>query len=584
MAEEKKMIIDGVSCPFTTERNVLEVARNNGIDIPSLCYCENLSIYGGCRLCLVENDRGKMDAACSMQPRDGMVVSTHTKQVLDSRRTTLQLLMSSHRADCLTCDQSGRCKLQEYARRYHVDAHRFEPNTYCTEPMDLSSPSIVRDPSKCILCGLCVRTCAEIQNIGAVDFSGRGKKAHISADFGKTLKDTDCVGCGQCAAVCPTGAITIRNETEKFWSMLQDQTRKVVVQYAPSVRVGMAERFGLPANEPCTGKLVAALRRLGVDVVYDTNLTADLTIMEESAEFLEKVKTGAKLPMFTSCCPGWVRFLKSQYPDMVDCLSTAKSPQQMQGAIIKNYFADKIHEDPENIFSVSIMPCIAKKAECALPTMDSTGTGPDVDVVLNTREFVDYMKSLNIDVYGLPEDRFDSPCGEGTGAAVIFGTTGGVMEAALRSCYYLATGQNPDPDAFHGVRGMDGWKEAAIDINGTEVKVAVVSGLGNARKLIEAVRRGEVFYHFVEVMACPGGCVGGGGQPIHEGKEMAEIRSKNLYFLDSQNERRFSHENPEVLKTYEEYLEKPLSRMSHKLLHTDHHGWDMPLAPKLKKR
>ena len=288
---------------ITTERNVLEVARNNGIDIPSLCYCENLSIYGGCRLCLVENDRGKMDAACSMQPRDGMVVNTHTKQVLDSRRTTLQLLMSSHRADCLTCDQSGRCKLQECARRDHVDEHRFEPNTYCTEPMDLSSPSIVRDPSKCILCGLCVRTCAEIQNIGAVDFSGRGKKAHISADFGKTLKDTDCVGCGQCAAVCPTGAITIRNETEKFWSMLQDQTRKVVVQYAPSVRVGMAERFGLPANEPCTGKLVAALRRLGADVVYDTNLTADLTIMEESAEFLEKVKTGAKLPMFTSCCP-----------------------------------------------------------------------------------------------------------------------------------------------------------------------------------------------------------------------------------------------------------------------------------------
>ena len=291
---EKKMIIDGVSCPFTTERNVLEVARNNGIDIPSLCYCENLSIYGGCRLCLVENDRGKMDAACSMQPRDGMVVNTHTKQVLDSRRTTLQLLMSSHRADCLTCDQSGRCKLQEYARRYHVDEHRFEPNTYCTEPMDLSSPSIVRDPSKCILCGLCVRTCAEIQNIGAVDFSGRGKKAHISADFGKTLKDTDCVGCGQCASVCPTGAITIRNETEKFWSMLQDQTRKVVVQYAPSVRVGMAERFGLPANEPCTGKLVAALRRLGADVVYDTNLTADLTIMEESAEFLEKVKDPAR--------------------------------------------------------------------------------------------------------------------------------------------------------------------------------------------------------------------------------------------------------------------------------------------------
>lgn len=368
--------------------------------------------------------------------------------------------------------------------------------------------------------------------------------------------------------------------------MLNTRRKTTVVQVAPAVRTAWAEAFKLSRKFASPERLAGALRLMGFDYVFDTTYAADLTIMEEGSEFLERLKhkEDYQWPMFTSCCPGWVRFLKSQYPDMVDCLSTAKSPQQMQGAIIKNYFADKIHEDPENIFSVSIMPCIAKKAECALPTMDSTGTGPDVDVVLNTREFVDYMKSLNIDVYGLPEDHFDSPCGEGTGAAVIFGTTGGVMEAALRSCYYLATGQNPDPDAFHGVRGMDGWKEAAIDINGTEVKVAVVSGLGNARKLIEAVRRGEVFYHFVEVMACPGGCVGGGGQPIHEGKEMAEIRSKNLYFLDSQNERRFSHENPEVLKTYGEYLEKPLSRMSHKLLHTDHHGWDMPLAPKLKKR
>lgn len=574
---EKKMIIDGVSCPFTTERNVLEVARNNGIDIPSLCYCENLSIYGGCRLCLVENDRGKMDAACSMQPRDGMVVNTHTKQVLDSRRTTLQLLMSSHRADCLTCDQSGRCKLQEYARRYHVDAHRFEPNTYCTEPMDLSSPSIVRDPSKCILCGLCVRTCAEIQNIGAVDFSGRGKKAHISADFGKTLKDTDCVGCGQCASVCPTGAITIRNETEKFWSMLQDQTRKVVVQYAPSVRVGMAERFGLPANEPCTGKLVAALRRLGADVVYDTNLTADLTIMEESAEFLEKVKTGAKLPMFTSCCPGWVRFVKSQYPELTGNLSTAKSPQQMLGAVAKSYFAEKAGIDAKRLFVVSIMPCVAKKSECELPTMKNDAGDPEVDVSITTRELNIMMRANHIEPKYLPEEEFDSPLGSATGAAVVFGATGGVMDAALRSAYFFVTGKNPDPDAFTAVRGMDGWKEATFNIPGAgDVRVAVVSSLGNARKLIEAVRRGEVSYDFVEVMACPGGCAGGGGQPIHDGVELAEDRGSVLWRLDQDELLRFSHENPDVKALYRDYLGSPLGEKSHHLLHTDHFAWEMP--------
>ena len=576
---EKKMIIDGVSCPFTTERNVLEVARNNGIDIPSLCYCENLSIYGGCRLCLVENDRGKMDAACSMQPRDGMVVNTHTKQVLDSRRTTLQLLMSSHRADCLTCDQSGRCKLQEYARRYHVDAHRFEPNTYCTEPMDLSSPSIVRDPSKCILCGLCVRTCAEIQNIGAVDFSGRGKKAHISADFGKTLKDTDCVGCGQCAAVCPTGAITIRNETEKFWSMLQDQTRKVVVQYAPSVRVGMAERFGLPANEPCTGKLVAALRRLGADVVYDTNLTADLTIMEEGSEFIERFthKDQYQWPMFTSCCPGWVRFVKSQYPELTDNLSTAKSPQQMFGAVAKSYFAEKVGIDPKRLFVVSIMPCVSKKSECALPTMKNDAGDPDVDVSITTRELNIMMRANHIEPKYLPEEEFDSPLGSATGAAVVFGATGGVMDAALRSAYFLVTGKNPDPDAFTAVRGMDGWKEATFNIPGAgDVRVAVVSSLGKARKLIEAVKRGDAAYDFVEVMACPGGCAGGGGQPIHDGTELAEDRSNVLWRLDQGELLRFSHENPDVKALYKDYLGAPLGEKSYHLLHTDHNAWQMP--------
>lgn len=566
---EKKMIIDGVSCPFTTERNVLEVARNNGIDIPSLCYCENLSIYGGCRLCLVENDRGKMDAACSMQPRDGMVVNTHTKQVLDSRRTTLQLLMSSHRADCLTCDQSGRCKLQEYARRYHVDEHRFEPNTYCTEPMDLSSPSIVRDPSKCILCGLCVRTCAEIQNIGAVDFSGRGKKAHISADFGKTLKDTDCVGCGQCAAVCPTGAITIRNETEKFWSMLQDQTRKVVVQYAPSVRVGMAERFGLPANEPCTGKLVAALRRLGADVVYDTNLTADLTIMEESAEFLEKVKTGAKLPMFTSCCPGWVSYVNKTHPYFVPNLSTTKSPQQIFGALAKSYFAQKKGLKPKEICSISIMPCVSKKREAALFSMRSSGTH-DVDIVLTTRELIRLLRAEHINPAMLDEQPFDNPLGQSTGAGVIFGASGGVMEAALRTAYHVIEGKEAPEDAFTDVRGTEGRKVREFTLGGATLRTCTVSGLGNAGKLLAELKAGKVHYDFVEVMACPGGCVGGGGQPIHDGEERADVLGNELYAIDSNRPMRQSHNNPDVQELYKDFLEKPLSEKAEELLHSDH--------------
>ena len=372
---EKKMIIDGIECPFTNERNVLEVARNNGIDIPSLCYCENLSIYGGCRLCLVENDRGVMDAACSMQPRNGMIVNTHTKKVLESRHTTLQLLMSSHRAECLTCEQSGRCKLQEYAHRYNVVEPRFTENTYPRLPLDVSSPCITRDPTKCILCGLCVRMCSEVQNIGAIDFTKRGKKAVVAPGFGKMLIETGCVGCGQCAAVCPTGAITINRQIPEMWAMLNDPKKRVVVQYAPSVRVGMAEEFGMPANEPVTGKLVTALRRLGVDVVYDTNLTADLTIMEESAEFLEKVKSGAKLPMFTS---------------------------------------------DEDVYSVAIMPCTAKKFEAQRPELEKDGKRL-IDLVLTTDELVRLIKAAGIDFKNLPDSEPDSPLGDYTGAGVIFG-------------------------------------------------------------------------------------------------------------------------------------------------------------------
>ena len=562
---EKKMIIDGVSCPFTTERNVLEVARNNGIDIPSLCYCENLSIYGGCRLCLVENDRGKMDAACSMQPRDGMVVNTHTKQVLDSRRTTLQLLMSSHRADCLTCDQSGRCKLQEYARRYHVDAHRFEPNTYCTEPMDLSSPSIVRDPSKCILCGLCVRTCAEIQNIGAVDFSGRGKKAHISADFGKTLRDTDCVGCGQCASVCPTGAITIRNETEKFWSMLQDQTRKVVVQYAPSVRVGMAERFGLPANEPCTGKLVAALRRLGADVVYDTNLTADLTIMEESAEFLEKVKTGAKLPMFTSCCPAWVKYVEYQRPELLRHISSCKYPMEMFAAVLRDHYEK--NSDGREVYHVAVMPCTAKKGEAKREEFTHNGK-PDVDAVLTTIELINMIKESGIDFANLEDEAVDMPFGITTGSGVIFGATGGVAEAVARCCCPDKTKNAAMAIEYSGLRGVEGVRVASMLVGERTIRLAVCNGLLNAQKLIDEIETGREYFDLIEVMTCRAGCVGGAGQPHGLTKDKYD-RAAGLYNADKTALIKRSEQNPVI-----ETLLRDIGEREHELLHVHYKGRD----------
>ena len=579
------LTIDRLPVSVKEGTTLMEAAESIGIHIPHLCYWKGLNEIAACRVCVIELEgRDHLITACNTKVEEGMVIYTNSPKVRLDRRLTVQLILSQHDCRCATCVRSGNCSLQKIATDLNVQDGLFEERLE-KQPWDKTFP-LIRQSEKCIKCMRCVQVCDKIQSLNIWDLEGTGSRSTINVTGNRTINEADCSLCGQCITHCPVGALHERDDTEKLWRALADPNKTVVVQVAPAVRAAWGEDLGFTREEATIGKIFDALKKMGADYVFDSCFTADLTIMEEANELLVRLGKGElkDRPMFTSCCPGWVRFLKSQYPDMVDCLSTAKSPQQMQGAIIKNYFADKIHEDPENIFSVSIMPCIAKKAECALPTMDSTGTGPDVDVVLNTREFVDYMKSLNIDVYGLPEDRFDSPCGEGTGAAVIFGTTGGVMEAALRSCYYLATGQNPDPDAFHGVRGMDGWKEAAIDINGTEVKVAVVSGLGNARKLIEAVRRGEVFYHFVEVMACPGGCVGGGGQPIHEGKEMAEIRSKNLYFLDSQNKRRFSHENPEVLKTYEEYLEKPLSRMSHKLLHTDHHGWDMPLAPKLKKR
>ena len=562
---EKKMIIDGVECPFTNERNVLEVARKNGIDIPSLCYCENLSIYGGCRLCLVENDRGALDAACSMQPRDGMVIYTHSKKVLESRRTTLQLLMSSHRADCLSCDMSGKCKLQEYCHRYNVTEVRFGENTYSRERLDVSSPCITRDPSKCILCGLCVRMCAEVQNIGAIDFNNRGKKVFVAPGFGKMLSQTACVGCGQCAAVCPTGAITINNQIQKMWGMLQDPGKRVVVQFAPSVRVGMAEEFGMPADTPVTGKLVTALRRLGFDVVYDTNLTADLTIMEESAEFLEKVKSGAKLPMFTSCCPGWIQHVEHHHPNLMPQVSTCGSPMEMFGALIRQQFKD------EDVYSVAVMPCTAKKFEAQRPELEKDGKRL-VDLVITTQELIRMVKEAGIDFANLPESEPDDPLGDWTGAGVIFGVTGGVTEAVIRRVLDDASPETLKTIAECGVRGLEGIKAFEVSAGDLKLRIAVANGLGNADKLIAKVESGEEYFDFIEVMACPNGCIGGGGQPPASNARKAE-RCTAIFKEDDNCELKNPQQNPALDYVYDVLLQG----RAHELLHIHyplhgHHG------------
>ena len=429
----------------------------------------------------------------------------------------------------------------------------------------------------------CIQICEKVQTVNIWDLLGTGSRAMVDVSRNRRIKDTECTYCGQCITHCPTAAIRERDDTGRVYDAIDDENIVTVVQVAPAVRAAWAERYGLDAEFATPRRMAAALRRMGFDYVFDTDFTADLTIMEEGSEFIERFthKDQHKWPMFTSCCPGWVRFLKSQYPELTDNLSTAKSPQQMFGAVAKSYFAEKIGVDPHKIFVVSVMPCVSKKSECALPTMNDACGDPDVDVVITTRELNIMMRANHINPVFLPEEEFDSPLGTGTGAAVIFGATGGVMDAALRSAYYLIAGSNPDPDAFRSVRGMDGWKESVFEIPGAgEVRVAVASGLGNARKLIQAIKRGDVHYDFVEIMACPGGCAGGGGQPIVDGCELADERGSVLWRLDAKDKLRFSHENPDVLALYKEYLTAPLGEKSHHLLHTDHHGWDMPTVVK----
>ena len=578
------LTIDHIPVTVPEGTTILDAARSAGIHIPSLCYLRGVNEIGACRVCVVE--LGGMDRlvpACNNVVEEGMEVLTSSPKVRETRRINVELLLSQHDCHCATCVRSGNCSLQTIANDLNILDLPFEKKVPETR-WDRSFP-LFRDASKCIKCMRCIQICDKVQTLNIWDVAATGSRTTVDVSLNRKITQADCSLCGQCITHCPVGALRERDDTRQVFEALADPNKITVVQVAPAVRTAWGEFMGLSPEQATVTRMVAALRRIGFDYIFDTNFAADLTIMEEGSEFLQRLKNpGAfKAPMFTSCCPGWVRFLKSQYPNMASQLSTAKSPQQMFGAVAKSYYAQLLGVDPQRIYSVSIMPCLAKKQEASLPTMESAGAGPDVDVVLTTRELSRMIRAEHIIPAELKEEEFDEPLGMASGAGIIFGATGGVMEAALRSAYYLVTGKNPSPDAFRDVRGMDGWKEATFHIADTPIRVAVVSGLGNARRLIQALRRGEVQYDFVEVMACPGGCSGGGGQPIHDGQELAESRSEKLYGLDAIADLRFSHENPSVQRLYKDFLVRPLSEKAHHLLHTDHTAWEMPLSPDNQK-
>lgn len=555
------MTIDGRTVEFTDEPNVLAVIRKADIDIPTLCYHSELSVYGACRLCTVENERGKTFASCSEPPRDGMIVYTNTPCLMKYRKLILELLLAAHCRDCTTCIKSGECQLQSLAHRMGVGNIRFE-NTKEQHPLDFSSPSIVRDPNKCILCGDCVRMCDNVQSVNAIDFAYRGTRALVTPAFNKKIAETDCVNCGQCRVVCPTGAISIHTNTDAIWDLLADKNTKVVAQIAPAVRVAVGDRFGLPKGENVMGKLVNVLHRLGFDEVYDTSYGADLTVIEESEELMNRLEAGENLPLFTSCCPAWVKFCEERYPDLAKNLSTCRSPQQMFGAVVREYYKDPEKSGGKRIVSVSIMPCTAKKEEILRPESSTNGK-QDIDYVLTTTELIGMIRKAGIRFENLEIEATDMPFGIGSGAGVIFGVTGGVTEAVLRR---LREGHNRvemEKIKFSGVRGEEGLKEVEFDYNGRTIRAAVVSGLGNANNLMKRIEKGEAQYDFVEVMACRRGCIMGGGQPVPVDPESRIARSKGIYDTDINTQIKKSNENPLVQSLYDGLLKGK----THELLH-----------------
>ena len=566
------LTIDGQKIKTKKGTTILQAAKQAGIDIPTLCFLKDINEVGDCRMCIVEVEgRRGFATSCIQTVEEGMVVHTHTPNVLEARHVILDLIISNHAKDCLTCTRSGNCELQALATKFNVLKVEFEGERAEHKIEDLS-PSIVRDFNKCILCRRCVAACKNVQQIGAIDCINRGFESCISTVGDHSLNDVNCTNCGQCIEACPTGALHEKETIDDVWIKLKDPDTYVIAQTAPAVRVALGEEFGMPIGTNVTGKMVTSLKRLGFDKVFDTNTGADFTIMEEANEFIERFQKNDNLPMITSCSPGWVKYIEMNYPELVPHLSTCKSPHQMFGALLKTYYAKKEGIDPEKIYVVSVMPCIAKKFERQREEMKNDGLY-DVDNVITTRELSRMIKQANIEFTKLEDSEFDSPMGEATGAAAIFGTTGGVMEAALRTAQDTLTGEDLEKIEFTQVRGGDGIKKATVNIAGKDIKVVAASGLANAKEILEEIKSGKADYQFVEIMACPGGCVMGGGQPIKSSKTRAEIdvrklRADALYSIDEKSTIRKSHENPVLKKIYKEYLEKPGSELAEKLLHT----------------
>lgn len=561
---------DGRQIQANEGETLLAALRHEGIHVPTLCHMEGLPPSGACRLCVVEVEGAPtLTPSCSFPVANGMKVQTKSAKVLEARRQIVELLLANHPDDCLYCTRSGKCDLQKLSQDLGVRQRRYRSKKVPKEK-DVSSPSILRDPEKCILCGRCVRVCEEVQGVSAIDFVNRGSKSFVGTAFDTGLNLSSCINCGQCVLVCPTGALAEKSSVDAVIAALQNPNVMVVAQHAPAVSVSLAEEVGLKSGTDVDGKMVAALRRIGFDRVFDTSFTADLTIMEEGSELVERIKTGGVLPMLTSCSPGWIKFVEEFYPEFIPNVSTCKSPQQMMGAIVKSFFAKREARDPASIVSVSIMPCTAKKFECSRPEMGQDHV-PDVDYVLTTRELGQILRMFGIDLKALEPETADTPFGERSSAGKIFGASGGVMEAAVRSAHFLLTGKELGELKIQPLRGFAGSKELRVNINGLDVGAAVVSGLGNARKLLDQIREGRKDLHFIEVMTCPGGCINGGGQPLNANAEAVRNRMQALYKIDQDAELRVSHKNPWVIRLYEEFLGKPLGETSHRLLHT-HYG------------
>ncbi len=572
---DKKMInlkIDNKEVTVPEGTTILQAARQANIDIPTLCFLKEINEIGDCRMCITEVEGRKGFAtSCIQKVEEGMIVHTHSPAVIEARKMILDLILSNHQRDCLTCTRNGNCELQALAIKFNVTGVRYE-GTKNEHKIDDLSPSIVRDFNKCILCRRCVSSCKKVQKIGAIDIINRGFSSCVSTVGDNSLNDVNCTFCGQCIEACPTGALHEKDSTQIVWEKLKDPETYVIVQTAPAVRVALGEEFGMPIGTNVTGKMVASLKRLGFDKVFDTNTGADFTIMEEGTEFIKRLQENDNLPMITSCSPGWVKYIEMNYPENLPHLSSCKSPHEMFGAILKTYYATKENIDPHKLFVVSVMPCIAKKYERQRNEMKNNGLY-DVDSVITTRELARMIKQANIEFVELEDEKFDNPMGEATGAGAIFGVTGGVMEAALRTVSETLTGKALEKIEFKNVRGLEGIKKAIVNIGDKQIKVAVAHGLGNAKKIMEEIKQGKAEYHFVEIMACPGGCIMGGGQPIKSAKiqETVDIRKKRaeaMYNIDARSKIRKSHENPVLQKIYKEFLGKPGGHLAHELLHT----------------